>query len=65
MLESITTESAETPENSAEVVNSAMSKLVPVKTMVVSVLETDSDTGKDELDDYSYWHIETSSFTQS
>jgi hypothetical protein len=56
VVESITIESADTPENSAEAVKSAISKLVPVKTIVVSVLETDSIVGKDELEDCSYWH---------
>ena len=56
MLESVTTESADTPENYAEAVNPAISKLVPVKTILVSVLETDSVAGNDEVEDCSYWH---------
>jgi hypothetical protein len=54
--ESITTESAVTPENYAEALKSAISKLVPVKTIVVSVFETDSVAGKDEIEDCSNWH---------
>jgi hypothetical protein len=54
VLESITTESAYTPENSAVAVNPVISKLVPVKTIVVSVLETDEVAGKDEAEDCSY-----------
>jgi hypothetical protein len=56
VLESITTLSAYTPENSAEAVKLAMSKLVPVKTIVVSVLDIDEVAGKDDAEDYSYWH---------
>ena len=63
MLESITTESADTPENSAEAVKSAISKFVPVKTIVVSVLEVESVAGKDEVEDYSYWHKVVSELT--
>ena len=65
MLESITTESAVAPENSAEAVKSAISKLVPVNTMVVSVLETDAVAGKAELADCSYWHKVVTELTQS
>jgi len=65
VLESITTESADTSENSAEAVKSAISKLVPVKTIVVSVLETDAAAGKDELEDCSYWHKVVSELTQA
>jgi hypothetical protein len=56
VLESITTESADTPANAAEAVKSAISKVVPVKTIVVSVLEIDAVAGKAELEDCSYWH---------
>ena len=65
MLESVTTESADTPENYAEAVNPAISKLVPVKTIVVSVLVTESVVGKDEVEDYSYWHKVVSELTHA
>jgi hypothetical protein len=65
VLESITTESADTPENYAEAVNPAISKLVPVKTIVVSVLVTDSVAGKDEAKDCSYWHNVVSELTHA
>jgi hypothetical protein len=63
VAESITTESAGTPENSAEAVWAAISKLVPVKTIVVSVLETESVEGKDEDESCSYWHKVVSELT--
>jgi hypothetical protein len=65
VLESITIESADTPENYAEVVNPAKSKLVPVKIIVVSVLVTESVAGKDEVEDYSYWHNVVSELTHA
>jgi hypothetical protein len=63
VAESITTESADTPENSAEAVNSAISKLVPVKTIVVSVLASVSVAGKDDDESCSYWHKVVSELT--
>ena len=65
MLESITTESDETPANAAEAVKSAISKLVPVKTMLVSVFVVDVTAGKLEVESCSYWHKDVSVLTQA
>lgn len=54
VLESTTTVSAEISENVAEIVCSAISKLVPVNTMVESVFATDVTAGNDALLNYSY-----------
>ena len=53
VAESTTTELASTSKKEAEAVKSAMSKLVPVKTMVLAVDEVDSTAGKAEAASYS------------
>ena len=57
VLESTTTESASMLANEAVAVKSARSKLVPVNTIVVSVLLTDVTSGNAELDTCSYWQL--------
>lgn len=63
MLESTTTLSADISKNVAEMVYKAISKFVPVKTIVESVLAIDETAGKDPLDNYSYKHKDVSVFT--